>query len=558
MESQGQEGGRGLRNISGSVDWPLYIYLGLVAGVLVYISLFEHHVGNLMTETDFYWAHLPQAMDVLTGRFPDYGNKMPLYSALLALAYSLVGDWFRSGQIISIVFGVANVWLLAKIARHLAGGSRLAGWIVAVLVSANYWHFRMSYEVSRDTLLYFMSTASLYALIVHGGRRGALWWSGAFGALAVLTRLNGLVLAPTILVCVFVAERFDWRRTLRRAALPALVVVLTLPAWMGVKWACIGSAEIVTPTALTSAVHSDHRRAVNLSEMESTDIARSMARSVAKRVGIRVLRDVRDVVGLPLAVILGFSLALAAARRRWTVPAPDTAALLTFVVSSFFMLCLFHYEHRYSLTYVYIIPILGIVALLDAVRGRWWPWRAAAVACVAVAIGWGAVHTARTTRFMLSLDPEYLIPFGNYLRSEVNDPNAVVVAYKPHIRFYGNVTWRRVGRRVQSLDDLIARSRGFDADFILFCWAEGRIYSRCGDLRTPRTDIDGLVPVFWTDAGTLYKLEPARADGVLGLPAPADEVEPVRENGGDEQEQQPSARARRESQPRQPPEHDDP
>lgn len=535
MESQDQVGGRGIRNWSGSVDWPLYIFLGLVAGVLGYISIFEHRVGNLMTETDFYWAHLPQAMDVLTGRFPDYGNKMPLYSALLALVYSLVGDWFRSGQIISIVFGLADVWLLAKIARHLAGGSRLAGWIVAVLVSTNYWHFRMSYEVSRDTLLYSMSTASLYALIVHGGRRGALWWSAAFGALAVLTRLNGLVLAPTILVYVFAAERFDWRRTLRRGALPALAVALTLPAWMGVKWACTGSAEVVTPTALTSAVHTDHRVAVEVSEMEPEDIATQLARSVVKRVGVRVLRDVRGVIGLPVALVIGFSLALAAARRRWAVPAPDTAALLTFVVSSFFMLCLFHYEHRYSLTYVYVIPIFGIVALLDVVRDRRWPWRAAAVACLAVTIAWGGVHTAKTTRFMLSLDPEYLLPFADYLRNEVNDPNAVVVAYKPHIRFYGNVKWRRVGRRVQSLDDLIARSRGLDADFILFCWMEGRLYSRCGDLRTPRTDIEGLVPVFWTDAGTLYRLEPARSAGAPDLSAPADDVEPVPEDGSDEQ-----------------------
>ena len=58
-------------------------------------------IGGYGVETDFYGSFVSEARHFLAGEALDVEWQPPFYSILLGGIYAAVGDWFRSGVIIS-------------------------------------------------------------------------------------------------------------------------------------------------------------------------------------------------------------------------------------------------------------------------------------------------------------------------------------------------------------------------------------------------------------------------------------------------------------------------
>ena len=131
----------------------------------------------------------------------------PLYPWLVRAAFVLCRNYFAAALLVS---GVASV-LAGVLFRRLveldqpAKVARLAGWFLFIFPTAYFLHIGY--------------TESLFLALVIGSLMAARMQSwalaGVLAALASLTRVNGLLLAPTLLVEAWLQyrekRRFDWR-----------------------------------------------------------------------------------------------------------------------------------------------------------------------------------------------------------------------------------------------------------------------------------------------------------------------------------------------------------
>ena len=131
----------------------------------------------------------------------------PLYPWLVRAVARVCGSYFGAALLVS---GVASIFagvLLRRLAEldHPARVARLAVWFLFIFPTAYFLHIGY--------------TESLFLALVLGcmlaARKQAWAVAGVLGALACFTRVNGLLLVPTLLVEAWlqyrVARRFNWR-----------------------------------------------------------------------------------------------------------------------------------------------------------------------------------------------------------------------------------------------------------------------------------------------------------------------------------------------------------
>ena len=110
--------------------------------MLAVVGFKLHHIGNLATDTNFFWTHVPNAKDLSRWVFPDYGAKMPLYSALLAFARLFYSDWFALGKLISMLGSIGVLYIIYRFLDRTLQCKRWISVASVLLISANYYFFR--------------------------------------------------------------------------------------------------------------------------------------------------------------------------------------------------------------------------------------------------------------------------------------------------------------------------------------------------------------------------------------------------------------------------------
>lgn len=138
-----------------------------------------------------------------------YPPGLPL---LAAPAYAGLG--VRGIMLVNSLAFVAVVALTYLIARRLLHSRWIAGVSVAVLVAATYlWEYSIAIWPHMSTLAFGLASVLAMLVAVDGPRRRAAVYgflSGLLLGLAVLNRLDAVLLLPVVAICLY--RRTDWAR----------------------------------------------------------------------------------------------------------------------------------------------------------------------------------------------------------------------------------------------------------------------------------------------------------------------------------------------------------
>jgi len=182
-----------MRVSSGEVGF--YALCLLWFGFITY-TLSGREIGMFGVETDWYGCYAPQAdAFIQNGTIPIDDFRGPLYQVTLGLTSALVGDTWRAGQAINLLFSLlclVLVWGICKELRFSDTGAFIATLALALTPA----FIRASVECGTDVFFLAITLSAIWAVITD---RDVL--AGVMIALAILTRSTGFaLLAPAVLL----------------------------------------------------------------------------------------------------------------------------------------------------------------------------------------------------------------------------------------------------------------------------------------------------------------------------------------------------------------------
>ncbi|GFP19256.1 hypothetical protein HKBW3S03_00761 [Candidatus Hakubella thermalkaliphila] len=183
-----------------NLDYKFPIFLAIyVTWRLLLLNFNSAEIG------DFY-NFLLLARDITTGKFPIFTNRLPFYPLLLAIGLPFL-DGVLWGRILSLVFSVGILILTYKIAILFSANKNIAFLTVALLTLNPIFAHDSLRALSEAPFVFFvMLTFYLYY-------RKDVPWRGIFlgtsALLAAMTRFEGYLLIPAVLVGLIVQKR--WR-----------------------------------------------------------------------------------------------------------------------------------------------------------------------------------------------------------------------------------------------------------------------------------------------------------------------------------------------------------
>jgi hypothetical protein len=223
----------------------LKLAFGLILGVAAALRLYGLGFGLPYTqarpdETIIIDVARRFLSGVPSPRFFDYPTFYMFIETLVYGAYALLGlalGWFTSfgdferswpthwapfflmARGISVVSGVVSVWLVGRIARHLAGD--VAALAASALLAVAFLHVRDSHYGTTDVTMIMLALASIHALLQADDHTpGADARAGLWAGLSAATKYNGILVA--------VALPFS---LLRDAAQPGRIPATTGRVW---------------------------------------------------------------------------------------------------------------------------------------------------------------------------------------------------------------------------------------------------------------------------------------------------------------------------------------
>jgi 4-amino-4-deoxy-L-arabinose transferase-like glycosyltransferase len=157
----------------------------------------------------------------------------PLYPAFLALVRVFAGDSTRAAQLSGVVTGCATVALTGVVGRRIAGAG--IGLLAAALAAVSPLLLAADGSLMAETLFVPLALATLLCALAaaRSPRVGPWIASGALAGLAALTRAEGLLLIPFVVLPVaWRARRDSARRVLLVTAFAGATLVVVVAPWI--------------------------------------------------------------------------------------------------------------------------------------------------------------------------------------------------------------------------------------------------------------------------------------------------------------------------------------
>ena len=177
--------------------------------------------------------------------------RAPLYYYLLGALYAIVGPNPLAARLLGCLLGTFSCYLIARLALALAGP---AVGLLAGLIAALYWPMIFFDNQLQTASLEVLLDVLMMLLFVRGAQKGS--WplflaAGLAWGLSAITRANILIIAPALLIALWLWPQNRSRRTPRRwlwatlllaaAALPVSAVTVRNRV-VGGEWVGIASS----------------------------------------------------------------------------------------------------------------------------------------------------------------------------------------------------------------------------------------------------------------------------------------------------------------------------
>lgn len=457
----------------------LAVAVAAVAALIAWLALGRGYLGY-GTESDFLDGFVREARRLLQGQPLQVEFHPPLYASALAAVQAVVGDWFRSGLLLSWLSAVAALAASAALFDRLAG--RSAAWGSVLVLGTSHAFLQFAAQATSDVFflaLYMAAILAALLAVLEGERRR--WWLAlglAIGA-CLLTRTNGLTLL------VFMATpwllRTSPKQTFLRFGWVVTGVALPLIAWAAVSTATgapFAPSGTYANLAMTYFGPGDRLAAEDRILMEQQ--FESVWQVLSHDPPHMIRRYATDLFTLPYAVFAPFVkplmlfplglFALPGVLILFFAPAGRFKTLLALAtVLQIALLNLKTFESRY---YLFLVPLLG------AGVGLTWAWlsqrferRAALGIVVTVGIYTmaSALLTVKRVHIALNEDESEIRTASEATRRLV-PPRSTIVTRKPHIPHYADGVAERFPQAttVAALRDSLVAGTGPPADFLYF------------------------------------------------------------------------------------------
>ena len=176
----------------------------------------------------------PGYEQVYPGELDLYIVFLPLYPWLIAVVNGVVRDPIVSAFVVATVASLFVAPILYRLVKEDLG-HRIGLWSAGLLLVFPTAYF-----------LHIGYTESLFLALAFGSlwlARTKRWWlAGLLAALAALTRVNGLILAPALAIEAFLQWRVDPERRLRVEWLALTGVAIGFAVYLGVNQVVYGDA----------------------------------------------------------------------------------------------------------------------------------------------------------------------------------------------------------------------------------------------------------------------------------------------------------------------------
>lgn len=240
--------------------WPILIILLLFAATAV-AEVFIIDIGYGPDETAHFIyvrslsdrMQLPEPTTELSLDLDSYATYQahhpPLYYALAAVVYRLSANFgaetsaiYHILRLMTVLFGVGWIYCTWRLAREFFGRESLAPLLVAAFTAFLPLSTYMSAVVNNDVPEAMFFTWALWLTLAFL-RRGSVTakvsvWMGIVIGLAVLTKAQGLLLLPLLVLAAgMVLKGKPWRQwwTLAKGLAPAFGVVLLISGWWFIR-----------------------------------------------------------------------------------------------------------------------------------------------------------------------------------------------------------------------------------------------------------------------------------------------------------------------------------
>ncbi|HTY36180.1 MAG TPA: glycosyltransferase family 39 protein [Bacteroidota bacterium] len=489
--------------------------------VMLLIALKYHVVGDYDVETDFYWSYVPQARHILEGVVPIEDFHGPVYPMVLALISFFTRDLFHAGVALSTLSAALSLFMFFELLRRLFRPD--VALLAVLLVAVNTTFIRYTYTAGTDMLFVLFVAASIFFLL----RDDTLSWlnlalSAFFGALAYLTRYNGLSAAVGVPLALILANPFQqpMKERIRMSAIFVGVFLIVISPW-GIYCQIQKGSFFYNRNYLNIAYemfakgkigwdqywYGEAQKFTSLTQVILTDPGLFVS-SLVKNLIDHLLSDFGLLLGWQVGI---FSLLGIPAYIKYR-PTPRVLSFFILGAAFFLVLLLVFYGERFSMI---LLPVYGVLALKtlslpSLAQYRFWKAIQVGGVIAIVLVLWSGYSSMEFNREIIDSGPKEVLSFGNWFHENYGDSERgkVVIARKPHIAYYLDMKLEMFPY-VDTYEQLLAEMKRANASYLYFSRMEAGMRPQFRNLLDPRYAPKELRPLTYTTnpPAVLYKVQ---------------------------------------------------
>ncbi|HET6314757.1 MAG TPA: glycosyltransferase family 39 protein [Chloroflexia bacterium] len=198
--------------------------LGLIGAAFLLVVWLVPPVRDFPMDDD--WVYAGSVQDLLRGDFQvgQWAQAIALgHEAWAALLAYFLGFSFTTLSIANLAMGLAGLALFYLLLRQLGIRPNYALFGVATL-GLNPMYFYLSYSFMTDVSFVTFTLAAMLCFVLAFNspavREGWLWWGSAASALAYLNRQFGVLVPAAVLLYMWAAREWGWRRVAAVVLIP--------------------------------------------------------------------------------------------------------------------------------------------------------------------------------------------------------------------------------------------------------------------------------------------------------------------------------------------------